>query len=778
MMRTHHPEKEDLHAYLDTLEQAVFFLGDCKSALELDVIQRWLHANLRESDSNLSDISHFMNLGQTDAQSASELDRKLSQLGSDTLIIPLRVLWLPGETHRLNYLPFVNPHNPGRLMQSLILRFAPHWCTTVFGEPATVGQLKNKLTGSGSPLALADYVVRQAVLTLKQVERSMRGRRYKEPEFVESDILQDREFQNDLKAISQRNGKPPVELEKEAQAYIKELIPKSTPMGLDLLIRLSRFVYTRGYEKKIDCDPQQIEKLRKLAEKHPVVLLCNHRSQVDSFAIYSALYDNDLPHPHTFGGINMKMPMIGNIMKSSGMIFIRRAFSDNPVYKSVLQRYIDYLVSKRFPLLWSIEGGRSRTGKLLPPRYGLLGWLLNAAERYDKSEPLYIIPLSIVFDQVADISAYTHEQLGGTKKPENLSWFYNYLSSFKTPHGKIYIRFGDPVQASVDAGQPKDPIAVERLAFETCVQLNNSTPVTMSSLVCASLLAAAPQALTQTELCRELELLLSYLKQLGRPATFDTEIPIRELLHSTLPALGDTGIVQFYDGGIEPVYSVADNRALDAAYYKNNAIHFFFTGAIADLALAKLYLEGCGEDPLGNFEREVLELRKLFQWEFFFPEKKAFLDSIFADLDIRQSDWRALLEQGKEGLRTLFLTIEPLTGHAALEPYLDAYRIVAEQLCNLATAQIHDKKAFVQDCLETGKQLYLQRQVVSSESIAKAMFETGIKVVKSQGLLDESVAEHELRELRLGYAEDMRNMSRRARTLRSLASARRSGILS
>ena len=234
---------------------------------------------------------------------------------------------------------------------------------------------------------------------------------------------------------------------KRHSGYIKELVPTSTPLGLDLLIRLSRYVYTRGYDREIVIDPEQVEKLRALASEHPVILLCNHRSQVDSFAIYSALYDNDLPHPHTFGGINMKWPIIGNIQRSSGMIFIRRAFSDNPVYKAVLQRYIDYLVSRRFPLLWSIEGGRSRTGKLVPPRYGLLNWLLNAAERFDKTKPLYIVPLSVVFEQVVDVNAYAHEQLGGVKKPENLSWFYQYLHSFKTPLGKIHIRFGDPVQA-------------------------------------------------------------------------------------------------------------------------------------------------------------------------------------------------------------------------------------------------------------------------------------------------------------------------------------------
>ena len=467
-----------------------------------------------------------------------------------------------------------------------------------------MGQLRHDLEEQQQSQSLGELIQRRAILAMKQVERQLRGHRYKEPAFVESDLLKDPEFCKDLDNIGTKSGKSLADLNDEARGYIKELVPTSTPMGLDMLIRLSRYVYTRGYDREIVVDPEQVKKLRQLAAEHPVILLCNHRSQVDSFAIYSSLYDNDLPHPHTFGGINMKWPIIGNIQRSSGMIFIRRAFSDNPVYKAVLQRYIDYLVSRRFPLLWSIEGGRSRTGKLVPPRYGLLNWLLNAAERFDKTQPLYIVPLSVVFEQVVDVRAYAHEQLGGVKKPENLSWFYQYLQSFKTPMGKIHIRFCDPVQARVDAGQPRDPIAVERLAFETCVELNRSTPVTKASLICGILSAAAPQALTHTELHHELQTLLDYLRTTDCSATFPFESSTEEVLQSGLPQLISSGVVHCFEAGIAPVYNIVETKALDAAYYRNNAIHVLFTGALADLAMAKLYLDDAGTDPLAELEEE------------------------------------------------------------------------------------------------------------------------------------------------------------------------------
>ena len=343
----------ELHTYLEQIEQPVFLLADCRSKTEGQVVQRWLQGNVRGSGINLSTQFTTLDMSRDNAHGTAILSHRVRELPDNTLVIPLRVLWLPGEHHgrRLRDLILGNPHNPGWLMQKLILHFTPDRCSPVYGEPATLGQLREDMAANGNEQNLGRFIQRQAVLTMKQVERQLRGHRYKEPAFVENDILRDPEFCSDLKEIAARGGKSQQELQTEANSYIKELVPSSTPMGLDLLIRLSRFVYTRGYDKKIVCDPQQVEKLRELSREHPVILLCNHRSQVDSFAIYSALYDNDLPHPHTFGGINMKWPIIGNIQRSSGMIFIRRAFNDNPVYKAVLQRYIDYLVSRRFPLL-------------------------------------------------------------------------------------------------------------------------------------------------------------------------------------------------------------------------------------------------------------------------------------------------------------------------------------------------------------------------------------------------------------------------------------------
>lgn len=763
----------DLHGLLEQCSLPLCFIADHHSRLEKQLLTRWLDSAQPLHTGTETPVRCFSDLRDGDTRA---LGQTMSGMSAETLMIPLQALWLPPDAKERRLRDFLlgNPHNPGWLMQHWLLRRVPERCMLVFGQPASLAELKNR-SAQQEQSDLPRFIARQALLSLQRVERQVRGARYKQPRFVKEDILEDQEFRNDMTRIAHKGGQDESALEKEAGGYIRELIPRSTPLGLDLLIRLSRFVYTRGYDRKIEVDPGQIARVRKLAQKHPLVLLCNHRSQVDSFAIYSALYDNDLPHPHTFGGINMKMPIIGSIHRRSGMIFIRRAFSDNAVYKSVLQRYIDYLVSKRFPLLWSIEGGRSRTGKLIPPRYGLLGWLLKAAQRHNESEPLYLLPIAITFEQVADVDAYAHEQRGGTKKPEDLGWFLSYLRSFKTPLGKIHIRFGEPVRAPVGDEVADSELETQKLAFSTMVALNKCTPVTGASLICTLLLGAAPQALTRKELMAELQTLLGYLRHQDHPCTFSTNSDAGQLLEDSLPQLVASGLVRSFAGGIEAVYAVPDTRALDAAYYRNNAIHFMFMGAMSDLALAKLYLEAEGGNALAQFDEELLKLRKLLQWEFFFPEKETFVDLAKTDLQQRCPNWQQKLMAGRTGLREIFLTLDPILGHAILEPYLDSYRVVAEQLASMPADAKFDKPTFIRSCLKTGEQLFLQRQLVSNESIAKSMFETGIKVAADYGLLEGPA--DELEQNRQLFAGEMRQLGRRTRSLRSLASARRSGIL-
>ena len=229
--------------------------------------------------------------------------------------------------------------------------------------------------------------------------------------------------------------RPTVEVRAEARACLREMVSTPSALFLDLRNQIDRSLWMRGYDRDIRFDAQEFERLRATIRAHPTVLLFTHKTYGDAALPGLMLYINDLPMLHTFGGINLDFPGFGTLMRRSGGIFIRRSFQDDPVYKLVLRKYVAYLLEKRFPMSWALEGTRSRLGKLMPPRFGLLKYTLDAA--HDAGiENLHVVPFVTSFEQIRDVEDYVAEQAGRAKKPESLLWLLGYARGVRRPMGR------------------------------------------------------------------------------------------------------------------------------------------------------------------------------------------------------------------------------------------------------------------------------------------------------------------------------------------------------
>ena len=133
------------------------------------------------------------------------------------------------------------------------------------------------------------------------------------------------------------------------------------------------------------------------------MFLPSHRSYSDPLVLADVLDSADFPRNHVLGGNNMSFWPIGPLGKRAGLIFIRRSFGDDQVYKLAVREYFGHLVAKRFNLEWYIEGGRTRTGKLRPPRYGLLHYLVRALEG-GHGQDVTLVPVSITYDQLQEVA--------------------------------------------------------------------------------------------------------------------------------------------------------------------------------------------------------------------------------------------------------------------------------------------------------------------------------------------------------------------------------------
>lgn len=709
----------------------------------------------------------------------------------DPLLTPLRVAWLtPSRKHgpfrRLARLVlFGDPRDPGRLRQWAACR-TPERFQVVAGDAATVTELRDRWVHAGGPgssetTGLAEFVARQAALALERAERRVRGLRYKVPRFVGEDILARPAFRGGLARLAHDVGRPEAAVLREAQRYLREIRATHSPYVIDLTARLIHTLYTQGYGEALHYDHAQLARIYNLAQRHPVVFLPSHKSNLDHLVLQYALHENGHPPNHTAGGINMNFFPVGPLIRRSGVFFIRRTFKDNPVYKFVLRHYIDYLIEKRFSLEWYIEGGRSRSGKLLPPRFGLLANVVDAYRR-GKSEDVHLIPVAIAYDQIQDVGAYTAEQRGGAKQKESFGWFVNVVRGLRRRFGDIHIRFGEPVSLATMLGPP-DPLAepgtkseedeqtlaVQKLAFEVSFRINDVTPMTPTSLVTLALLGRGDRALSVPEMVVALGNLVTYIRRRRLPTTGEIDLDTEAGVQRVLDALVDSGVVTRYAEGPEPVYEIAPDQHLTAAYYRNTIIHFFVNAGIAELALLKAG-EDHVEDRRRTFWDEAMRLRDLLKFEFFFAEKDVFRGQIADEIALHDPKWESALARGPAAIQSLVRSFRPFNAHRILRPFLHAYQVVGDTLERCDPAQPIDQPKFVERCLGVGKQYLLQRRITNAESVSKVLFETALRLAKNRGLLEPGGPE--LQERRRAFAEEIRAAVRRADAIGALVQAR------
>ena len=724
----------------------------------------------------------------------------------DPLMAPLRIVWLAPlrngsrESSFLGLLWTGDPRDPHWLRQAVVSRREPDRCLVVAGEPAYASNLRARWTTTcgfdqSETIGFADFVRQKATLALERGERRVRGARYKVPRLVHEEILGRPSFRGGLSRIVQarRQGsasEPPsgktlaslTALTSEAASDLREMAATHSPLVIDLVNHAIRWLYTRGYDEKLVYDEAMMKRIATLEERYPVVFLPTHKSNLDHLVLQYALHEHGLPPNHTAGGINMNFFPVGQLVRRSGVFFIRRTFREDAVYKHVLAHYVDYLIEKRFSLEWYIEGGRSRSGKLLPPRYGLLANVVDAYRR-GKSEDVLLVPVSIAYDQIQDVRSYVAEQKGGEKEREGFAWFVRLIRQLRRRYGRIHLAFGEPVSLRQQLGEP-NPVDssprfdLEKLAFEVSVRINRVTPITPTSLATLALLGATGEALSVRETRASLASLLEAVKRRRLPTTADFQhLETDAGVEATLDALVENDVLTRFDEGIEPVYCIGDDQQLTAAYYRNTIVHFFVNRAIAELALLHAAEgEGTteGEDVVPRFWAEVMRLRDLLKFEFFFPDKEIFREEIRQELCQTAESWEERIAEGLLDPEELVRRSSPFSAHRALRSFLESYRVVADQLVRLDPAQPFDEKRFLALCIGVGRQYKLQKRIHAADSISKVLFQTALRLARNRELLIEGDASSTA--ARLAFANEIHDVLRRVDIIVALAASRRAGF--
>ncbi len=724
------------------------FIIDARNRVERKYLLDWLHTSLAEGGPGAE--INWISLPISEERARLRLDKLSQKLKDDpdTLVVPVRIAWrIPNfqksRALKMRHILFGDPRNPGSFRARMILLRDRRRAHCLTGKPATIAELAHRYRNQNvaddhDDLDFARFVARQAGLVLDISERGLRGRRYKVPRHVADGLCGDPRFRTAMTELANDLGKPEDQLYAESAKYMKELIARPSPLFIDMKAKLDRFMLSQGYEDDVVFDRKELTRLRKTMREHPTLLLFTHKTYIDGVTPTDLAYQNDLPMIHIFGGINLDFFGLGFMLRRAGTIFIRRSFENNPVYKLVLRHYVSYLMEKRFPMTWAFEGTRSRLGKLMPPRYGLLKYVMDSAYSND-IENVNIIPVVTSFDLICDVEEYAGEQTGVIKKPESLSWFFGYLRSLREPMGKVYVDFGEPVVIG-NAPEPDDRIGLSKIAFEVAVQANNATPITMTSLLCLCLLGAAPRAMTAQELRAITIFFIDWAKKRNIRMSEDLTKQSLDGIPKVVETLVNNGLLLRHDKGSARVYAIEPDQHPIASYYRNSIIHHFLDKAIIELSLLKAR-EDKEKKAADIFWEETDRLRDLFKFEFFYPAKAEYRKNLKAELDRADPEWRKKLDEGGPLLKSLTNRFQPLIGHAVFLPFVEAYTVVLDILAQLEPGQAIDKKQCVEEALKEGRQAYLLRRITSEASIGKILFENGFKMAAGLGLTGETTDE-------------------------------------
>src|SRR5215469_8251203 len=557
---------------------SVIVLAGPASEVERALVTRWL----REEDLRPTAVLPL---------DSPVLAQSLDGAQPDTVVTAARVTWLPRERdgeRRVRWsdvLSQVNPRRPPAFWQARIASREPDRAKLVVAEPATVAALRERWGGTGS---FAQFVSRQARLALDRSERTLLGHRYKVPKEVTEAITGSPEFRAEVAGLADRLGLTDQEVMAEAEADLDSLVASMSPIAVDLLSSTLRPLHAYAWDVQVDT--AGLEWLRALNRKDALVFLPSHRSYADPLLLADVLAAHDFPPNHVLGGDNLRIWPITPLARRAGIVFIRRSFGDDEVYKLALREYLGFLLAKRFNLESYMEGGRSRTGKLRPPRYGALAYVAEAVAR-GQAKDAWLVPVAITYDQLREVSAMAAEQAGAAKKPEGLGWLAAYARGQLARIGTVYVRFAEPIslRAALPPGGPdgdKDAwrLALQKVAFEVAVRINQVTPVTATALVTLALLGVRDRALTLGQVRGVLEPLRDYLAERKLPHSreiLDTDAGVQRVLG----ALSQQNVVTVYAGGEEPVYAIERGQHLVAAFYRNSAIHHFVDRAVAELVL-------------------------------------------------------------------------------------------------------------------------------------------------------------------------------------------------
>lgn len=366
----------------------------------------------------------------------------------------------------------------------------------------------------------------------------------------------------------------------QAREMFEEIAADYSHAFVRLMEGVLKWLWTRIYDGVFVAHPETIAGV---AAGHELIYVPCHRSTMDDLLMPYAIYTNGFAVPHIAAGLNLNLPVVGPLLRKGGTFFMRRSFRGSALYTAVFMKYLGAMMARGHPIQYFIEGGRSRTGRLLDPKTGMLSMTLRSYIR-QPLRPVVFIPMYLGYERIMEVDSYVNELSGKPKEKESLLGFLRSLRRLRENYGHVHVNVGEPIPLLpiLDAHQPEwrsklgqegrgatVSAAVDVLAQQIMRNINSAAAVTPVNLVALVMLATPRQVILESDLQRQVGLCLRLLHL----EPYSDRVTVTALDPAAIVGVAlRAGILQRVDAG---ALALTQKHAASLAYYRNNVLHLF-----------------------------------------------------------------------------------------------------------------------------------------------------------------------------------------------------------
>ena len=631
---------------------------------------------------------------------------------------------------------------------------------------------------SGEPLVLSEFLASEAdssderllrkvvYVTLRRLDRERRsatGPAQKPPDRQRLQVLRSPRLQQVITTMAGNREEDQIALSRQALETLRELQATPNSATVKFLEVLLDRVFHRIYAG-IDVDMDGLERLRKLAKEGTLVLLPSHKSHVDYLVVSFLFNEHNMQLPMIAAGDNLAFFPLGAILRRAGAFFIRRSFRGDRLYAATLEAYVRRLMRDGFTMEVFIEGGRSRTGKLLRPQMGMLSMLVDGALQI-ANRPVYFVPVSIGYERIVEAGSYEQELSGGEKHKEDAAGLLKSTEVLRHRYGRINIQFGQELTLSELCGELKINASAQmpstarrtlitRLGNRTMDEINQVTAVTPGALTAIALLSDKRRSVGHDELierCRRLLGVLTSYNARVTPRTATAGQLREEAIREAMQLFVDADLVEAHEPGDQEsherrqhrtgsgiLYRIPENKRLELDTTKNHIVHFFVERGLVATAFLMSRRTSVKLDLVCD---RVQKLSRLFKHEFRFRADASF-QQIFADtLGVMERD-KELICRGNmldlgEGREDWTGDLWLRTYAAIMRNFIESYRIAARGLRLLIKGPMPDKD-LLKKTLNVGRRMFLSGDIELAEAVSKPIIHNAFLSFVDEGYLTNS----------------------------------------